>query len=260
VQADDPNATLQSRGSEAPVHDLSSTNEQIDELRGPAGDTATGPMLPLAALDNRQIAANRHDSVDSVVPLPLASWGDAELVAGIIERRPKAIAQLYDSYAPLVRGLLVRTLGTTHDLDDLAQDTFMTVISRCSALRDPTALRSFVVGVTFRMARNALRKRALRRFVALEDAHEVAVAPCCAETAECVRHVYRVLDKLDSNLRVAFVTRHVEGYELAEAAQLCGCSLATYKRRLSRAESRFEALSRSDPVLKTLSNASGRAP
>jgi DNA-directed RNA polymerase specialized sigma24 family protein len=56
------------------------------------------------------------------------------------------------------------------------------------------------------------------------------------------------------------VARHVEGYGLAEAAELCKCSLATYKRRLARAEKRFEALSRGDPVLKEMFCAPGREP
>ena len=63
---------------------------------------------------------------------------------------------------------------------------------------------------------------------------------------------FRALDQLDSLSRAAFVLRHVEGYELEETARLCGCSLATIKRRLARAEKRFQALSRGDAVLRDL--------
>jgi Sigma-70, region 4 len=45
------------------------------------------------------------------------------------------------------------------------------------------------------------------------------------------------------------VLRHVEGYELAEVAAACGCSLSTVKRWLTRAESRLQESARRDPVL-----------
>lgn len=195
----------------------------------------------------------------SVVPLQVPPSDEAELVAGVVARQPKAVAQLYDTYAPLVRGLLARTLGDSRDVDDLTQDTFITVISRCEAMRDPGALRSFVVGVAFRTARNHLRRRALRRFLALEDVSEPEAIANDPETTERVKHLYQVLDALDSDSRVAFVARHVEGFELAEAAQMCGCSLATYKRRLARADKRFEALSRGDSVLRAMFDSPGRA-
>jgi RNA polymerase sigma-70 factor, ECF subfamily len=202
----------------------------------------------------------QRKSASSLVPLHVAAMDEEHLVRGIAAKDPKAVAQLYDLYAPLIRGLLARTLGETRDVDDLTQDSFITVIDKCQSMREPSLLRSFVVGVTFRIARNHLRKRALRRFLALEEVSEPAFESCDPECAERVSHIYAVLDQLDSDSRLCFVARHVEGYGLAEAAELCNCSLATYKRRLARAEKRFEALSRGDPVLKEMFSAQGREP
>ena len=39
--------------------------------------------------------------------------------------------------------------------------------------------------------------------------------------------------------RIAFSLRRLDGMELKEIAHACGCSLATIKRRLARAEKRF---------------------
>jgi RNA polymerase sigma-70 factor (ECF subfamily) len=176
---------------------------------------------------------------------------DLEFVHAIVHQQPAAIARLFDRYAPLVRRTLVRTLGNAVDLDDLAQDTFITVIRRAHTLRDPSALRAFVVSVAVRIARNELRKRAIRRFVGLEDAISLPVAgPLDAALVEGVRHIYDALGRLSTDARLAFVLRHVEGYELTETAAACGCSLATIKRRLSRAEARFEAIANGDPTLR----------
>lgn len=174
-------------------------------------------------------------------------------IRAVADEHPKAVAELFDRYVGLVRRTLARTLGNAVDLDDLAQDTFLTIIRRVRTLRDPLALRSFVVSVAVRTARNELRKRAVRRFVGLEEAVSLPIAgPLDAALVEGVRHVYDALDRLGTEARLAFVLRHVEGYELSETAQACGCSLATIKRRLSRAESRFEAIAQADPTLREL--------
>jgi RNA polymerase sigma-70 factor (ECF subfamily) len=65
-----------------------------------------------------------------------------------------------------------------------------------------------------------------------------------------VRRVYALLEQLDEDDRAAFVLRRLDGMELTETADACGVSLATIKRRISRAEERFRALAAADPLLR----------
>ena len=44
--------------------------------------------------------------------------------------------------------------------------------------------------------------------------------------------VYRVLEGMPANQRIAWALRHIEGEPLESVASLCGCSLATAKRRI----------------------------
>jgi RNA polymerase sigma-70 factor (ECF subfamily) len=186
-----------------------------------------------------------------VLALAVGPAADSALLEGLLDGQSSAVSTLYDRYCGLVQRLLVRTLGSTHDVEDLTQETFITVVRRCPTLRDPNAFRSFVVSVTLRIAKNELRKRAIRRFVGLDEATEVPVNhPHDAGVAQVIRHLYAALDHLDADSRTAFVLRHVEGCDLVETAKACDCSLATVKRRLSRAEKRFEAIARGDPVLR----------
>jgi RNA polymerase sigma-70 factor (ECF subfamily) len=200
------------------------------------------------------VAENRDEAGSSpspVVTLPRGRHPDGVLLREIIEGRPAAIAELFDRYGGLVRRMLTRTLGTAHDVDDLAQETFLTVIRRCRTLRDVEAFDSFVIGVAIRVAKNEVRKRRLRRVVGLDQAAEVAAPPGHDPVArEGVRRLYAALDRLDAASRVLFVLRHVEELELTELAKAEGCSLATVKRRLARAEQRFEAIVAGDPVLR----------
>jgi RNA polymerase sigma-70 factor (ECF subfamily) len=185
-----------------------------------------------------------------VVALPSGRKPNALLASEVIEGRPAAIAELFDRYAGLVERILTRTLGSSRDVEDLAQETFLTVIRRCHTLRDAEALDSFVIGIAIRVARNEVRKRRLRRMIGLEQATELPITRAHDPVArEGVEHLYKALDRLDAGSRVLFVLRHVEELELTELARADGCSLATVKRRLARAEQRFEAIAAGDPSL-----------
>lgn len=188
----------------------------------------------------------------SVVRLHPEVGTEVEFVQALRARQAWAVGRMIERYATIVRRSLYRVLGTTVDLDDLEQDTYVTVLARCHTLRDPDALRSFVVSVAMRLARNELRKRAIRRFVGLDVLDNSGVPAHDPAAAQYARHVYAALDQLDPGARIAFVLRHVEGCELTETAAACGCSLATVKRWLTRAEARLREIASQDNVLNTL--------
>jgi RNA polymerase sigma-70 factor (ECF subfamily) len=73
-----------------------------------------------------------------------------------------------------------------------------------------------------------------------------------------VAAVYRVLNALPADERIAFALRMLDGMELSAVATACGVSLSTAKRRLSSAQQRFRELARREPSLSGwLQSASG---
>ncbi|WP_437932702.1 sigma-70 family RNA polymerase sigma factor [Sorangium sp. So ce291] len=61
--------------------------------------------------------------------------------------------------------------------------------------------------------------------------------------------LYTILDTLSADDRTAFVLRHMDGMSLPEIAEAVGVSLATVKRRLSRATERVSSLVEHDTSL-----------
>ena len=186
------------------------------------------------------------------VPVP-APLDDAALARLAMMADPRAASPLFDRYAPLVRRLLCRTLGPGADVDDLVQDAFIGLLRTLPGLRNPDALRSFVVGTALRVARGELRRRRIRRCLSLTptgtmpDAAEQGASD--PEARRAVKRLYEVLDAVDDRGRMAFVLRHVEGCDLTEVAESLACSLATAKRVLARAEARVNAMVKRDPLL-----------
>ena len=66
---------------------------------------------------------------------------------------------------------------------------------------------------------------------------------------EALRSLYKVLDRLGVDDRMALVLRFATGMTLTETAQACGVSLATIKRRLSRAEKALLRWAETEPAL-----------
>jgi RNA polymerase sigma-70 factor (ECF subfamily) len=69
------------------------------------------------------------------------------------------------------------------------------------------------------------------------------------EVLEALRCLYEILEKLPAELRIPFSLRFVDKMELTEVAEACDCSLATIKRRISKAERRFVLHARREPAL-----------
>jgi RNA polymerase sigma-70 factor (ECF subfamily) len=69
------------------------------------------------------------------------------------------------------------------------------------------------------------------------------------EAREAVASFYRLVGRLHEHERSAFILRQLEGMSLQEVADATGVSLSTARRRIERAEQRFEELLPSFPAL-----------
>ena len=175
---------------------------------------------------------------------------DASLLEAVHSGSPEAARMLYDRFARDVNRVVWRVLGADSEHDDVVQQVFANVFRNLNQVADPERLRSWVVSVTVRTVRKEIRYRKVRSIVQL-DPEPIARASEIEdhEARALVRRVHAILDQLPANLHVAFVLRYVEGRALLEVAELCGCSLATIKRRLRRAKQGFEQHAKHDPDL-----------
>lgn len=65
-----------------------------------------------------------------------------------------------------------------------------------------------------------------------------------------VCRVYELLNAMATQERLAFSLRRIEGMTLPEGAEAMGVSLATFKRRLKKADQAFQRLAAKDPLLR----------
>jgi len=186
-----------------------------------------------------------------VVNRPAAAVAtDAEIVQGLVSKEEWAAVALWTRYGTMVYRLADRALGAPEEAEDLTQDVFLCVFGKIATLRDPKAVRSYLVSVTIRLLKWKLRRMRLRQWVRLTESGTLPEQTANGADAEdTVRRFYRILARLDVRDRLVFVLRHVDGQRLEEVAQATGCSLATVKRRLIKAKDQLATWVERDPVL-----------
>jgi RNA polymerase sigma-70 factor (ECF subfamily) len=176
---------------------------------------------------------------------------DAALVHAARRADAAAKAAIFDRHSERVQRVLLRVLGPDRDLADLLQDVFVLAFRDLDKLSDPSSLGGWLVSIAVHVARRAIRTRARWRWIRFVAPEEVPDALHEEDDAgrEELRAVYRVLDRLPEDERIAFALRFLGGMELTTVAESTGVSLATIKRRLQRAEQRFREHAAREPSL-----------
>jgi RNA polymerase sigma-70 factor, ECF subfamily len=200
------------------------------------------------------------------LPSPtLAQADDATLARAACSGDPRATGVLWDRFSPLVRRMLRRTLGPEAEVEGLLQDVFLRVLKHLGSLPDSAQLKPFVIGVTVRVLNGELRRHRVRRLLRLRKpwrSYETSsnAADPAAQGALC--SLYRILDELDADARLAFTLRHFEGLQITELASAMDASLPAAKRRLARANARVQAAVSRDSAFSAYATAAslGDAP
>jgi RNA polymerase sigma-70 factor (ECF subfamily) len=141
----------------------------------------------------------------------------------------------------MVNGLGYRLLGRDSELEDLVQDSFTEAWRSMPRLENPQAFSSWMAAIVIRTAHKMLRRRKLARSLGLRQSEPIDLDALIAHTAPPdtrreLEDIYRLVERLPTATRVAFLLRRVEGLSLEDIAKSTGASLATVKRRIASAE------------------------
>jgi RNA polymerase sigma-70 factor, ECF subfamily len=154
-----------------------------------------------------------------------------------------AFAALVRSYERRVRGLLVRLLDDSRDVEEATQDTF---VQAWRAL-DRFQGRSAVFTWLYRIAVNEAlmrRRRAIPPAQEFDEAVErspLRLRQDPVETAELGRFLLARIRALPFDYRAPLVLRDLEGLSNAEVADALGVSVAAAKSRIHRARMTIRA-------------------
>lgn len=190
----------------------------------------------------------------SVIKFATYTEDDAGFIEALKSGERSARAQLFHRYVRHVERILFRVVGWNPEIPDLVQEVFLQVLSSLEGFRgDSSTLMPWITRIAVYTARGWIRKRRVRkwlRFEAPEELPEIPTNLASPEQIEMLRRTYRIIEKLPVNERIPFTLRFIEDMELLDIAKACNISLATVKRRLDKARSRFSRLAYHDSYLR----------
>lgn len=178
---------------------------------------------------------------------------DAMLLRQVLERRPEALAELYDRHAPTLLALTRRILTGTSDAEEILQEVFLHVwnnAARYDAAR--SSVSTWLVLITRSRAIDRLRNRKV-----VERVHEAAhqeerIGHASPEGVESVffrerrQRVKSELDKLPPEQKQVLEMAFYEGLSQSEIADRAGLPLGTVKTRTLLAMKKLRSALRSD--------------
>ena len=149
---------------------------------------------------------------------------------------------LFLRYAPYSAAVACRIMGNTDDVDDIVQDVFIDVHKGLPKLKSIANIRGWVATITVRICTRRLRSRKLQRILLSAwttpeelDEYQIPQKGLSPDEQLWLKQIYGVLSGMAVPLRIAWTLRYLQGERLEEVATLCGCSLATAKRRILKA-------------------------
>ena len=174
---------------------------------------------------------------------------DSELVTRARRGEQDAFRALYAQHAAAVFRLL-RSLGVrSADLDDAAQEVFLTAFQKLGAFDDGRSFRSWVLGIAVNISRRHLSRTywrsVLMDLVKHEPMTSAPISPdASAEQRERAARVGAVLDRMGEKKRTVLVLRDVMEFDEGETAASLGIPRGTVATRLYHARREFARIAK----------------
>jgi RNA polymerase sigma-70 factor, ECF subfamily len=171
---------------------------------------------------------------------------DRTLLARHVEGDPDAFGELVRRHRDRLWAVALRTLGDREEAADAVQDALVSAYRAAHTFQGRSAVTTWLHRITVNACLDRARKAAARRSSPTDDTerleqllepHESAAVP--AERQDLHRELVAALDTLPAEQRAALVLVDMQGYPVAEAAQILDVAVGTVKSRCARGRARL---------------------
>ena len=155
----------------------------------------------------------------------------------------RAFSLIVRAYEQPVYNYVLRLVGDRNLAEDLTQEVFLRVFQGLKSFSDRSRLTTWLFQVTKNRVLDELRalERRPRAVVALDDIPPLEVVDQPFERAETIDAVWRAVEALNVDLKMALLLRDVVGLSYTEIADALEITLATVKWRIYKAREEVAA-------------------
>jgi RNA polymerase sigma-70 factor (ECF subfamily) len=173
----------------------------------------------------------------------------------------RAFSIIVRAYEQPVFNYVLRLTGDRALSEDLTQEVFLRVFQGLPGFSLRSRFTTWLFQVTKNRVLDELRalERRPRAVAALEDIPPLEVVDAPAERAETIDAVWRAVENLNADLKMALLLRDVVGLSYSEIAETLEITLATVKWRIYKAREEVQAALQRDGVVVPITAASSAA-
>jgi RNA polymerase sigma-70 factor (ECF subfamily) len=168
---------------------------------------------------------------------------DLELVQGLVNQEPDALAKLYERYGTVLKAVIMKVLHDETEAEDVLQEVFLQVWDRAMHYSaEKGKLLSWLSTVARRRAIDRVRqtcayRRATDRFEVVsrhpdKEMDQIHTVECEAQHHDVRELIDRQLDLLPDSQRQAICLAYLEGRSQREIASMTHTPLGTVKTRI----------------------------
>jgi RNA polymerase sigma-70 factor, ECF subfamily len=186
---------------------------------------------------------------------------DRALLAAHVAGDPDAFGTLFALHRDRLWAVALRTTGDREEAADALQDAMVSAFRRAGSYRGDAAVTTWLHRIVVNACLDRLRRRRVRSADAIPDdledhAGRTSTPTSTSPPPESSDPMAMVLDgerrsvvlaalgSLPAEQKAALVLVDMEGYPVAEAAQILDCATGTVKSRCSRGRARLAPLLR----------------
>jgi RNA polymerase sigma-70 factor (ECF subfamily) len=173
-----------------------------------------------------------------------AASSDADLIAAHAAGDPHAFSELVRRHRDRMWAVAIRTLRDQEEAADALQEAFISAFRGAASFRAESQVTTWLHRIVVNACLDRLRRRQARPTVPLPDVGTgEPIAPGDVMADRDTRFaVQDALAQLSEEQRVPIVLVDVEGYSVAETAQLLGIAEGTVKSRCARGRAKLAKL------------------
>ncbi len=161
---------------------------------------------------------------------------DFSLVKRFIDGDESTFRLLVQRHKEKVRNIIYLTLGDSDEVDDIAQEVFITVYKNLKNFRFESLFTTWLYRITVNKCKDYLRKKNVRKiFVPIKEARRELRNDSVTEKNDISKIVMKAISKLPQKLKIPLLLKDIEGFSYQEIAETTECEIGTVKSRIFRA-------------------------
>ena len=177
--------------------------------------------------------------------------GEKNVDQALVERVQKGDKGAFDilvlKYQQRVMNILSRYVRDASEVQDLAQETFIKAYRALNSFRGDSAFYTWIYRIAINTAKNfivAQGRRPPRDDLEASEAEQYSGADALQENASPERLllkdeigdlVFKTIDELPEDLKMAITLREIDGMSYDEIAETMSCPIGTVRSRIFRA-------------------------